>query len=333
MVNCEAPHRVCFLSGGAASYCAARRVVEKHGTEKLVLLFTDTRTEDADLYRFLIEGAAHLTGRLTDEVRGLARRALSLPEPWDDEAARREGIASLQRDTREVVPELRWLADGRDLWQLARDERLVPNSRMDKCSQKLKRERGDRFVKGNFTPETAVLYFGIDHTEPARFLGDARRPGIRRLWEPWRVEAPLLDPPHLAKCDMLLEVERDGIDPPRLYDEGFPHNNCGGFCVKSGHAQFLALLKHKPQTFAYHAAKEQEMREYLGKDVSVMKDRRGGTLRPLPMLEFQRQVESGERTVNPRDWGKGCECFVGSGEGSDADEERSELLGPDLERG
>jgi hypothetical protein len=49
-----------MFSGGIGSWGAARRVVDKHGTEGLVLLFTDTLIEDADLYRFLDDAAADI---------------------------------------------------------------------------------------------------------------------------------------------------------------------------------------------------------------------------------------------------------------------------------
>ena len=71
-------------------------------------------------------------------------------------------------------------------------------------------------------------------------------------------------------------LKREGIEPPRLYKLGFPHNNCGGFCIKAGQAHFLHLMKTFPDRFAYHEAKEQEIRDYLGADVSILRDRRGG---------------------------------------------------------
>jgi hypothetical protein len=113
---------------------------------------------------------------------------------------------------------------------------------------------------------------------------------------------------------MLAECVRDGIEPPRVYEKGYQHNNCamggGSFCVKGGHAHFLHLLRTDPQVFDYHADKEQEFRTRTGKDVAILRDRTGGTTRPLPMLEFKRQVESGERKVNSRDWGEACKCFM-----------------------
>jgi 3'-phosphoadenosine 5'-phosphosulfate sulfotransferase (PAPS reductase)/FAD synthetase len=44
---------VVFFSGGIGSFFTAKRVIEKHGKENVVLLFTDTLIEDDDLYRFM----------------------------------------------------------------------------------------------------------------------------------------------------------------------------------------------------------------------------------------------------------------------------------------
>ena len=51
---------VVFYSGGVASYCVAKRVVQQYGTKDVVLLFTDTNYEHEDLYRFLDESCARL---------------------------------------------------------------------------------------------------------------------------------------------------------------------------------------------------------------------------------------------------------------------------------
>lgn len=256
-----------FCSGGIGSYITGKRIAAKHGTDRLIHLFTDTRSEDTDLYRFLYQ-SAHLTGGVLVHV-----------------------------------------ADGRDLWQVFRDHRMIANTRVDICSRELKRDVAKRWIANNLAADDCVLYFGIDHAERGRFEGQRGKPGIRARWEPYRVEAPLCETA-MTKCEMLKECERDGIDPPAIYDDGFPHNNCGGFCVKAGHAHFLHLMRHRPETFEYHAAREHEFREWIGKDVAILRDRRGGVTKPLPMYEFKRQVESGELNVNPRDWGKGCQCFT-----------------------
>ena len=88
---------------------------------------------------------------------------------------------------------------------------------------------------------------------------------------------------------------------------GFEHNNCGGFCVKAGQAQFERLLKMMPERYAYHEAKEQELREYLDKDVAIMRDRSGGKSRPLTMREFRERLEADPTLFDPSEWGS-CSC-------------------------
>ena len=47
-------HLVMF-SGGSGSWATARRVVDKYGPENTRLIFADTKIEDEDLYRFVVE--------------------------------------------------------------------------------------------------------------------------------------------------------------------------------------------------------------------------------------------------------------------------------------
>ena len=62
--------RVVLFSGGAASWAAAKRTVLAHGADAVTLLFTDTRTEDEDLYRFLDEAAADVGAPLVKIADG-----------------------------------------------------------------------------------------------------------------------------------------------------------------------------------------------------------------------------------------------------------------------
>src|SRR3990167_1123824 len=48
------------FSGGVASWMAAKRVAERHGTADMTLLFADTRMEDEDLYRFIVQAASNV---------------------------------------------------------------------------------------------------------------------------------------------------------------------------------------------------------------------------------------------------------------------------------
>ena len=249
---------VVMFSGGVGSWAAAKRVVERVSREDVVLLFTDTLVEDADLYRFLKQSAANLRLPIT------------------------------------------WLVEGRDIWQVFRDKRFLGNSRIDPCSRVLKRELAEAYMTEHFDPADTVRYVGIDWTEHHRLTR------LQERIQPWRVEAPMCEPPYLSKVQILDWVRSEGIQPPRLYDMGFAHNNCGGFCVKAGKGHFAHLLKHLPDVYAYHEGKEQELRDYLGKDVSVMRDTDGS---PLTMRAFRERIQSGAMQVDMFDVG-GCGCFV-----------------------
>ena len=48
---------IIFYSGGLGSFYTAYKVIQRHGKENVELLFTDTKIEDEDLYRFIDETA------------------------------------------------------------------------------------------------------------------------------------------------------------------------------------------------------------------------------------------------------------------------------------
>jgi hypothetical protein len=59
-----------MFSGGIGSWMAAKRVAGAHRTQDMTLLFTDTRMEDADLYRFIREAADDVGVPLTTISEG-----------------------------------------------------------------------------------------------------------------------------------------------------------------------------------------------------------------------------------------------------------------------
>ncbi len=267
--------RVVMFSGGLVSWATAKRVVERHGASDLTLLFTDTSMEDEDLYRFL------------------------------DEAS---------RDVfRNMPPDLVRLADGRNPWQVFSDEGMIGNTRADICSRILKRDLADRWLADHCDPSGTIIYLGIDWTEEHRFdNGEGGGARNRYARNGWVCEAPLLDRPYLDRDDHKRALAAVGIKIPRLYDLGFEHNNCGGFCIKAGHAHFAHLLRVLPERYAYHEAKEQEIRAELGKDVAIIRDRRGGVTKPLTLRDFRLRIEAGGQ-YDLLDIG-GCGCFVDDGD-------------------
>lgn len=202
-----------------------------------------------------------------------------------------------------VGGELVTIADGRTPWELFRDERFIGNMRVDKCSEHLKRNLTRRWVEDHFASDEAVFYLGIDWTESHRYER------ARAKWEPYVLKAPLCEPPYQLKPQRLDAMEtQEGIRRPALYDYGFQHNNCFGGCVKGGQAQWALLLRTFPDEYRYHEEQEQSLRELIGKNVSILKDRRGRTTKPMTLRTFREQIEA-QMTFDESDWG-GCGCMV-----------------------
>lgn len=299
---------VVMFSGGVGSWAAAWRVASEHGLDQLTLLFTDTRIEDEDLYRFLLEGAAKLCDV---DVSDLVPEALALPPVEADRMPER--IAALERLSARAmarIPILTWIAAGPDVWTLFEAEGMMGNSRADMCSRILKRELADAWIEEHYDQADTTVYVGIDWTEEHRIVG------LRALKAPWRYEAPLCRKPYLTKRDMQRTLRALGVRPPRLYDLGFAHNNCGGFCIKAGFGHFANLLRVMPERYAYHERKEEEFRQRLGRtDITILKrqpyrDKDGKRVgyEPVSLRQFREEVQANGQ-VDMFDIG-GCGCFV-----------------------
>jgi hypothetical protein len=153
--------------------------------------------------------------------------------------------------------------------------------------------------------DDAARNIGVDWSEMERL------PGIVRNWAPWTVEAPLTRPPYADKKMLFAELRSHGIVEPRLYALGFAHNNCGGACVKAGQAQWAHLLRVFPDRYASWEQHEQEMRAEHG-DIAILRDRRDGITKPLPLTVLRQRVESQTPDAfDGLDWG-GCGCFTTS---------------------
>ena len=202
------------------------------------------------------------------------------------------------------------VADGRTPWELFNERNFISNSRIAHCSEVLKQATSRRWLRENCDPHDTMIYLGIDWSEEHRYHRAAKH------WKPWEVKAPLCEPPYVDKDDLFAALDEAGIPVPRLYHMGFPHNNCGGFCVRAGHAHFKRLLEKMPERFAYHENQEEAMRARLARDVAILRDRREGTSKPLPLRVLRERVEA-QQTIDEFDWG-GCGCFL---DDSDQDEE------------
>lgn len=280
-----------MFSGGIGSWAAAKRVAEQYGTDDLFLVFADVKGDTDN---------PHI-GEDEDTYRFIEDAAI------------------------DVGGELVTVKDGRNIWEVFRDDRFLGNSRLANCSKFLKQKPSREWLEANCSPEDTVVYVGIDWTETHRL------PSIEKAYLPYTAKAPLTDPPYLDKEAMIEWAKAEGLKPPRAYELGWPHNNCGGGCVRAGQGQFKMLLEQNPERYAVWEEKEQELRDYLGKDVTILRDRgkaaideyvarenpeKRPTIVPLTLKMFRERVEAQNEEqelclfeIDEDDIG-GCGCFV-----------------------
>lgn len=196
------------------------------------------------------------------------------------------------------------LCDGRTPWEVFNDVRFIGNNRVDPCSRVLKRTLLDEWRDTNCDPATTTVYVGIDWTEKHRLVK------LHKRCAPWKYEAPLCEPPFRLKRELMADLIAEGISPPRLYAMGFAHNNCGGFCCKAGHAHFRLLLKTMPERYAFHEAQEARLMETIGTPWGILKDRRGGTAKPLTLRQFRERIEADKDDYERDDLAAGCGCAL-----------------------
>lgn len=207
------------------------------------------------------------------------------------------------------------LADGRNPWQVFKDERFIGNSRLDPCAKILKRRLIDRYLTDMYAKDSVNIIFGIHISEKDRFERIDKKTGKRLGIKPrmeekgWHVRAPLCESPYLSLSDMETMATDAGLWKQKLYVLGFPHANCGGRCVKQGQSGWALLYKTMPERFIEVRDNEEEMRRHLGKDVSMLTETRKGKKYSLTLVELQRRIDA-KCEVPQFDFG-GCACFAG----------------------
>jgi len=179
-------------------------------------------------------------------------------------------------------------AEGRNPWQVFRDERYIGNTRTDLCSKILKRRFLKRLLAERYSDRSSVrLHFGLDRSEKSRIAA------LRPRWEEagYKVSFPLTWKPLLNNNELRAVPAQFGVEIPRLYRFGFVHNNCGGACVKAGIKQWSLLLRCFPERYLWHENNELALRSHLRKDVTILRDRRNGGTRPLTLRELRVRLQ------------------------------------------
>lgn len=312
---------VVFFSGGIGSWATAKRVIQRHGKQNTILLFTDTMIEDNDLYRFMLEAVQEM---YNVDYSDLVDRMRTLPEVGHSTMdERKKTLTETAIEAGKRNANFVWIAEGRDPWDIFFDQKFLGNSRIAQCSHELKQKESAKYIKQAFKPtnrptntkkagrewdadakEFATLYLGIDWTEEHRTKAPVKN------WFPFEVKFPMCEEPLREKSELIEELNATGIETPKLYELGFAHNNCGGFCVRAGQGHFITLLETKPDLFKYHEEREQEIREHIGKDVSILKRVRNKQTQRLTLKQLREEYEAqGAKSIDLFDIG-GCGCFV-----------------------
>lgn len=202
-------------------------------------------------------------------------------------------------------PRLIKLADGRTPWEVFFDKQMLGNGVRALCSMELKQKVLDNWMREHCDKATTIAYVGIDWTEQHRYVRLARRRGEQG----WRYEAPLCDPPYITKDTLFRLLADAGIKRPRLYDMGFSHNNCAGFCVRAGAGHFINLLRLMPERYRFHEDLEEEFREQVRAGATILTMTEDGKRTPMTLRELRLAVEAGPTDQFKYDIG-GCGCFV-----------------------
>lgn len=174
--------------------------------------------------------------------------------------------------------------EGRNPWQIFNDERFIGNSRITPCTRVLKRQFLEKLLKKAYPDNNIVLCFGITKEEKERAIR------IKNSWSQRGIKTtfPLINKFGIDKSKFF---DNYGIKIPRLYKFGFPHNNCGGGCVKAGIGQWVNLYRLFPKRFLWHEEQEILTRKYLKKDVAILRDRHGGYTKPLTLFDLRKRIE------------------------------------------
>jgi hypothetical protein len=197
------------------------------------------------------------------------------------------------------------LKDGRNPWNIFKEKRFI-NHRASDCSIELKVKPCENWINTNFSPDDTVLYFGIGFEELERMEA------IAKNWHPFQVETPLCWGNWADQREINRQLRLNNLKQPRLYDMGFAHANCGGFCTKAGLKHYRNLLKHLPEVYAYHEQQEQKFLKLIDNDsIGLLRRTKNGVTKGLTLKEFREEIEA-ESVQLSFDFEAlgGCGCFT-----------------------
>lgn len=255
---------VASVSGGLTSFEAWRRAVEKHGAENVTAIFADVGT--------VIEDGEVVSGEDEDLHRFLG----------DTERLMGCEIIRLKHHKYHCI------------WDAFFGERFMGNTMLDTCSKFLKREVISKWIKANAPAATMVLGFS--------WLESSRAKKYQQLVpNSWM---PLQESPYVINDEISAWLRARGVEPPRNYELGVSHNNCGLFCVKGGLGQLYLLWRVRLRRYLYNERMELKFRAEINPKATIF--RKDG--KPITMQALRILFENGyvPRTANQQGCGGRC---------------------------
>lgn len=196
------------------------------------------------------------------------------------------------------------LKEGRDPYQVATDQQIIPNQKIAPCTFRLKIEPFRAYLRGYSDPLT--IHIGYDIFEAHR------REATRENYEAegWAVDFPLLWKPLEYRPYSQVVREDWGIEPPRTYEMGFSHANClGKGCVKMGQGDWLRFLINFPDRYTITENWEEGMRQHPKRcNYAIMRDQSNGTVTPLTLKQLRERYEA-DRMLQPSFFDKAAACI------------------------
>ena len=179
---------------------------------------------------------------------------------------------------------------------VADNEGIIPNQKLAVCSRVLKQKPFKKFIEWHEKPVTVLL--GLDWSEQHRMIAPKKNyesiPGVS-------VDFPLMWKPY--DFDVFQTVKSWGIEIPRLYKMGFPHNNCGGRCVRQGISEWQRLKVHFPERFA-EVRDWEAARQAVGdarQGYAICRDQSNGEVKPLSLAEIEKREVSQSESAKQED--------------------------------
>lgn len=186
--------------------------------------------------------------------------------------------------------------------QVAENQHIIPNQKIAPCSRVLKQLPFKKYLETLEKPITVML--GLDWTEMHRMKAPKK---VYEAIEGVTVDFPLMWEPY--DNDVFKTVESWGIEIPRLYKMGFPHNNCGGRCVRQGIRDWKRLMNEFPERFKEVRDWEKAQQE-IGDErakYAICRDQANYEVKPLSLAEIEKREMPKEDCENREDL-FGCFC-------------------------